>query len=94
MFTEHCQEEAGSSHEIRLYNVGNLAPGILHTGYMDLPQPEGIQENFKGPEGIALTIKLAWARSWHPPIAPRSWSAGMMSRGVKQGEFTVKTNPK
>lgn len=50
MSAEYYLEGARSPYEIRLHNVGNLAPGILYTGYMDVPQPEGIQEDLKGPE--------------------------------------------
>ena len=50
MSADYYLEGAKSPYEIRFHNVGNLAPGILHTGYVDVPQPEGIQEDLKGPE--------------------------------------------
>ncbi len=65
MSADYYLEGAKSPYEIRFHNVGNLAPGILHTGYVDVPQPEGIQEDIKGPEKRIRLFTRAKECDWN-----------------------------
>ncbi len=93
MSADYYLEGAKSPYEIRFHNVGNLAPGIVYTGYVDVPQPEGIQEDLKGPEKRIRLFTRAKECDWSSsgsgtsPVSAHTTLSLARRRGVQKRKF-------